>query len=62
MERIADPQGNVARKICLTAMGAERLPDSRALSIASLEQTLGIGALRASSNSSIEECSEAKVA
>ncbi|MGP5389255.1 hypothetical protein [Glutamicibacter arilaitensis] len=52
MERIADPQRNVARKICLTAMGAERLPDSRALSIASLEQTLGIGALRASSSSS----------
>ena len=69
LERIADPQGNVARKICLTAMGAQRLSDSRALSIASLEQILGdwssadieqFAKYLNRFNSSIEEYSEAK--
>ncbi|GAA3301589.1 MarR family winged helix-turn-helix transcriptional regulator [Glutamicibacter nicotianae] len=69
LERIADPQGNVARKICLTALGAERLSDSRAQSIASLEQILGDWSCAEIEqfakylnrfNSSIEEYSEAK--
>ncbi|WP_413455237.1 MarR family winged helix-turn-helix transcriptional regulator [Glutamicibacter sp. FR1] len=69
LERIADPQGNVARTICLTAMGAQRLSDSRALSTASLEQILGdwscadieqFAKYLNRFNSSIEEYSEAK--
>ncbi|WP_431493283.1 MarR family winged helix-turn-helix transcriptional regulator [Glutamicibacter sp.] len=69
LERIADPQGNVARKICLTASGSEKLSDARALSITALEQILGdwssadveqFAQYLNRFNSSIEEYSEAK--
>lgn len=41
LERIVDPEGNAARKIALTTIGAEKLMDARAISINALEHILG---------------------
>ena len=41
LERMADPDGHVARKITLTHFGEEQLADARATSIEALEQIMG---------------------
>ncbi|MFJ5107532.1 MULTISPECIES: MarR family winged helix-turn-helix transcriptional regulator [unclassified Glutamicibacter] len=41
LQRVTDPDGSLARKIALTAIGNQKLGDARALSINALERIMG---------------------